>query len=1740
MRQSKMEPPATFFASSTSHEVSVGGQSEEELLTALRKGSFLLKHGRQGRPKAHFFRLANCDNELRWRSASGAVKSVLLASVRDFLPGQATEVFRRHPVREPAASFSLRYLDSSGAARTLDLTCRDSEQYLLWYPGLQIAVQHSTAAAAAGLVVVSGTKSTVAGGGGGASPSRQVAAAAAGGSEHFLEQVVPGDLFIWGCVSNPSFNRSPTPPPPPSMQSNIKNETKECWPRRLTPTPIPLNSILDASTASVGRRHAAIVSAQGALYVLGEGSGGKLGRGHDNPAPVPHRTTRGLPGDGKIIAASCGDEYTAAITPEGQLYTWGRLPGESLPLVLPTLVKGGLNHISVCQVSCGPFHTAAVASDGRLFTWGEGFGGKLGHGDQINRLQPTHVVALRSMPVLQVACGVWHTAAIVLEPPGLGLQPPISPGGGVGGGNAFFGGGEAPATPPSPIHSLSTKPETNSHLLFLPSTPGRSTHHRRASSSISGAEQLYQGYQEGRGGSLYTWGGVNEAIAFGDSSNSSGGLGGGGGLQRRDSNKGCLGHGEIDLYTGQTVPTRVGGAGSQLTGKGVRSVAAGLHLTVALTTTGVVYQMGATGASGSTNSVLAPWEGATAPEPVKGQLLHHFVDAIACGMHHVVVLGRPMEKKVGRPIENSLPSVFTWGRGSEGQLGTGKWDDAPSPVVIEENLKGRRAVTVAAGGATTMVVCDHDLKKFEDVGLQSKEATDRATKTLLALLEPRTSTRPGSAAVAGKAGKSSRSGWLLTRDERPPSRSNIFRGSSSFSFTSAASGFNGVAGVGAGGGGGGGGSGQLNLSRLSSSTSMQSLGSGGGGGGGGGGIDSSYPSIISISGISTNSTVPSGVSGRNSLNYYQNEGKDGLRSTLSSSSSLSQSQSGIGKFDPWNNGVVRPTSPKIGNYSTTNTTPATSPGSIKGIGIINGTAGAAGGRFGGGSTASSLSAFPGAGSSSSSLQRDSQDVSLSKGRYIARLEQRLEALQRMTGGRAGGVEAAVAKIKHGDEKLKQAVAESAILFRESMKRDFRTITSSTTGIETTSNAAHGLVLAPHQPPPPPPSLILPDHAKTTTNSTFTPAPTPSNAAPDAAALEELLQRKQVELERQQQALALWAEELHRKEEALLQQNERQRSLTADGGGNGVSNSITYNNIRPAEGLDDVGSRAVASSAHSVSTTPVFMAGEGAGPNSTAASTPQHGSTAGDFSLHGEPAAFSVQQQHQDQEQQPQQQYEKEETTIGVGPTEEKVEGQVAIEHVEPENEEKEEEEWVEHLEQGVTATFIRDSTTNTPRLKRLRFSKTQFSATTASTWYKKNAANLTLPAGASSPGGAASTGVPHPPPSVGLSESVSTTPTKEVHTVLLGGGAGGTPGSTPRAAAVTARQMIAHGRVDSKNMSFDARELAHLHDQLHTYTVGSTAGAAPTMTPSFLSSPPVAEKEAGAAHQEFHTPLTQIVNEDKDKEESDGGTGGVRTRGTGIVPSPALESLFDKAAAAPASNEKEQEDHKEVNPVEEGTISDGESSSSGDVSLVSASSGGRRRMILPRGSKGNTNTTSATGNGSGQLSGVLLSPPPPRRPSPTRRPRSGNNNNNNNINITAGGARVRSFALTDVLSTTSLSPTTSARSLDVKRPGSQSPVTSTAAGVAALTRGGGGGDIGGSGLLRSVAAKIARSIIGGEDYTNISIPSPTASAASSTDQHEPPVPPQQQRRPLQQEGVKKPAMSPPLLVFGGRRPKSAG
>ena len=57
------------------------------------------------------------------------------------IKGQVTEIFKRHPLPHMAhASFSLIYTDMDLSSRTLDLTCRNEQEFDLWYRGLQVSL----------------------------------------------------------------------------------------------------------------------------------------------------------------------------------------------------------------------------------------------------------------------------------------------------------------------------------------------------------------------------------------------------------------------------------------------------------------------------------------------------------------------------------------------------------------------------------------------------------------------------------------------------------------------------------------------------------------------------------------------------------------------------------------------------------------------------------------------------------------------------------------------------------------------------------------------------------------------------------------------------------------------------------------------------------------------------------------------------------------------------------------------------------------------------------------------------------------------------------------------------------------------------------------------------------------------------------------------------------------------------------------------------------------------------------------------------------------------------------------------------------------------------------------------------------------------------------------------------------------------------------------------------------------
>ncbi|XAR51621.1 hypothetical protein NMG60_11006300 [Bertholletia excelsa] len=185
---------------------------------------------------------------------------------------------------------------------------------------------------------------------------------------------------------------------------------------------------------SCGSVHVVALSEDGLLQAWGYNEYGQLGRGVTceglQGARVISAYAKFLdeaPEFVKITQVSCGEYHTAAISENGEVYSWGlgsmgQLGHCSLQYgdkeLLPRRVVG-LDGIFVKDIACGGIHTCAVTEKGALYAWGGGQAGQLGLGPQngfFSCVANESEMMLRNIPVLVVptgvrlvACGHSHT-----------------------------------------------------------------------------------------------------------------------------------------------------------------------------------------------------------------------------------------------------------------------------------------------------------------------------------------------------------------------------------------------------------------------------------------------------------------------------------------------------------------------------------------------------------------------------------------------------------------------------------------------------------------------------------------------------------------------------------------------------------------------------------------------------------------------------------------------------------------------------------------------------------------------------------------------------------------------------------------------------------------------------------------------------------------------------------------------------------------------------------------------------------------------------------------------------------------------------------------------------------------------------------------------------------------------------------------------------------------------------------
>ncbi|XP_076284957.1 E3 ubiquitin-protein ligase HERC2 isoform X1 [Lasioglossum baleicum] len=164
-------------------------------------------------------------------------------------------------------------------------------------------------------------------------------------------------------------------------------------------------------------KHYLALTQENAVYSWGNGDGGRLGHGdrtwYDEPKLIEALV------DKNIAFVACGSTYSAALSSNGELYTWGRGNygrlghGNSEDVTVPTLVTGMNGHM-VVHVACGSgdSQTLCVTASGIVFSWGDGDYGKLGRGGCDGSKTPKIVDKLLDINVMKVYCGSQFSAAL--------------------------------------------------------------------------------------------------------------------------------------------------------------------------------------------------------------------------------------------------------------------------------------------------------------------------------------------------------------------------------------------------------------------------------------------------------------------------------------------------------------------------------------------------------------------------------------------------------------------------------------------------------------------------------------------------------------------------------------------------------------------------------------------------------------------------------------------------------------------------------------------------------------------------------------------------------------------------------------------------------------------------------------------------------------------------------------------------------------------------------------------------------------------------------------------------------------------------------------------------------------------------------------------------------------------------------------------------------------------------------
>jgi alpha-tubulin suppressor-like RCC1 family protein len=161
---------------------------------------------------------------------------------------------------------------------------------------------------------------------------------------------------------------------------------------------------------AAGGYHSAALMPDGSVWTWGDNDNGQLGNGTTVSSGSPGK----VPGLANAIAIAAGNMHTLAMKSDGSVWAWGDNGYGQLGIGTFTYIKSSPqpvpNITNAIAVAGGGSHSIALKSDRSVWAWGSNGYGQLGDGTTANRSLPVQVLGLTG--VVAVAAGAVHTLAL--------------------------------------------------------------------------------------------------------------------------------------------------------------------------------------------------------------------------------------------------------------------------------------------------------------------------------------------------------------------------------------------------------------------------------------------------------------------------------------------------------------------------------------------------------------------------------------------------------------------------------------------------------------------------------------------------------------------------------------------------------------------------------------------------------------------------------------------------------------------------------------------------------------------------------------------------------------------------------------------------------------------------------------------------------------------------------------------------------------------------------------------------------------------------------------------------------------------------------------------------------------------------------------------------------------------------------------------------------------------------------